>query len=105
MKIRFFSKINSNRRFDYAPRYYDERKDRLDSMARKYESSEEMDDEQRHSMLRQSISDTWGRGENRTKHKVSSNGRFVIILIILIAILYFIFQSGSTIDTIVETLD
>lgn len=105
MKIRFLTKINAHKRFDYAPRYYDERKARIESIASKYANSSEMDEVKRQEIMRQSIADSWGRGSNRQKHKVSSNARFIIILIILSVLIYLVFSNGESFNTIVETLD
>lgn len=105
MKIRFLTKINAHKRFDYAPRYYDERKARIESIASKYDDSVEIDETRRQEMMRQSIADNWGRGVSRQKHKSSSNARFFVILVILAFLIYLVFSSGESFNTIVETLD
>jgi hypothetical protein len=106
MKIRFLTKVNENKRFGYVPRYYDERKERLEMMAEKYTEKGEVDEFKRKEFLRQSISDSWSSGSAvRARSKKSANIRFLMILAVLALLVYFIFSKGDSINTIVETIE
>jgi hypothetical protein len=106
MKIRFLTKVNENKRFGYVPRYYDERKERLDKMAEKYAESQEVDEFKRKESLRQSIADSWSSSSSiRAKSKKNANVRFLLILAVLALLVYFVFSKGDSINTIVETIE
>jgi len=90
-----FMKINRNRRYDYTPRYYDERKEKLKARIAKYEreSNEgDLNKEERLSDLRERLSDNWVRGDEYKKSIFTSNIRLVIILAVILALIFFIFN-------------
>lgn len=106
MKIRFLTKVNENKRFGYVPRYYDERKERLEMMADKYAEKSEVDEFKRKEFLRQSISDSWSSSSaTRARSKKNANIRFLLILAILALLVYVVFSKGDSINTIVETIE
>ena len=115
MKIRFLTKVSQHKRFYFVPRYYDERKERLDRMVEKYAEREKENDEnadqndfRRHEALRQSMTETWGRDRRRAKQRTGSNARVVLIIIAILAVGYLVFKpssKNSEQETIVHQLD
>ncbi len=78
--------------FNYKPRYYDERKDRLEKLKKKYENSEKIsDDIPKLTLSKDQLKSDWQR------HKISIvdkgyNLRIAIIITILVGILAYIFE-------------
>lgn len=88
-------KVNGHRRYDYAPRYYDERKEKLRARIEKYEkesSDTAANREVRLSELRDRISDNWVRGTDYKQNIKNSNIRLVIILAIILGLIYLVFN-------------
>ncbi len=85
---------NSIKKFDYQPRTFDERKERLEK--RRKEIEEEMEREKGlgttyESHLRERISESWHRKETRRQQR-NSGSRLLLILAALLVILYLIFK-------------
>lgn len=78
-------KHSGPRSFNFKPRYYDERKERIEELKKKYEGREVPVYSE---SLRARINDNW-RAE-RTKSERSSNMRLVAIIGILFLIAYLI---------------
>lgn len=78
MKIPSFMKINQHTRFEFTPRYYDERKERLESIKAKYSgnSSEEEFQERIKGSFKQSA-------KTNTKKGSKTNTRLIMIIAIL----------------------
>lgn len=106
MKFKFLNNTLQNRRFDYNPRYYDERKERLEKKRRQFERAEsgDLSPEERKEMLRQSMRGEWERADFRQKQQKSSNIRIMILVVLLFGLCYFLFFGVDEVDTIVERL-
>lgn len=76
-KLPSFFKQNQHRRFEYAPRYYDERKERIEEMRKKYDENAESGNYSSHS-LRLRINSEWRRSSNK---KTSRGTSFRLIII------------------------
>jgi hypothetical protein len=110
MKIRFLTKVSQHKRFSFYPRYYDERKERIVSLRKKYEQEDNQNEEnslgfERKEMLKQSISDSWKRGKNSHHSDAKANKRVLLIISLILVIGYFIFSGSNNVETIVHTLD
>lgn len=90
-RIRFM-KVNKHKRFDYTPRYYDERKERLDKLIQKHQkdADSDIDKEKHRARLRQRIADNWDNNAASASASRSANLRLIVILIALLAMVYFI---------------
>lgn len=105
MKIRFLnSKLSEPQRFEYRPRYYDERKERLERKKELYRRNDEgtLTEDERRSMLRENLRENWGHGKLRESQVRWSNIRVLILIGVLLALGYFIFYGMDSVDKIVE---
>lgn len=106
MKFQFLSKTYKNRRFDYNPMYYDERKERLEAKKKQFTKLEngEMSDEERKSMFRENMRGEWSRSETRKRGRSSANLRTIILIVLILALGYFIFNGVDQVETVVNKL-
>lgn len=106
MKFRFLNNTLENKRFDYTPRYYDDRKEAIERKKAYYEKLKtgELTDEERRLMFRESVKGELSRGQYRQGQNRSANIRVFLLLIVLIALGYFIFNGLDDVDTIVNNL-
>jgi hypothetical protein len=106
MKFQFLTKTFKNKRFDYSPMYYDERKERLALKKKEFEKldNEQINAEDRKSILRSNMQNSWARSQHAQKQKQSSNIRVLILIGILLALGYFVFKGVNEVDTVVKKL-
>ncbi|MBL4862099.1 MAG: hypothetical protein JKY09_03660 [Crocinitomicaceae bacterium] len=106
MKLRFLNKTIENKRFDYSPRYYDARKERLKHKKEQYRKlkGKGLSNEERTSMFRENLREGWSRAEYRQKQRSSANFRTIILIILIVALGYFIFSGVDEVDTIVKKI-
>ena len=90
-RIRFM-KVNKHKRFDYTPRYYDERKERLNKMVEKHQKDAQSDTDRLayREKLKQRIADNWENNAASASASRAANLRLIIILVVLLAAVYFI---------------
>jgi hypothetical protein len=86
--------------------YYDERKDRLKARKERFEklNSGELSTEERRDMLRENMRNEWSRADYRQKQRSASNLRTLILIAILVALGYFVFNGVDEVDVIVEKI-
>lgn len=89
-RIRFM-KVNRNRRFNYTPRYYDERKERIENLKKLYGEGEEGKSEIQRELLRDQMKRSWTNNSNLAKQKRAANLRLIIILALILLAVYLIF--------------
>ncbi|MDH3322852.1 MAG: hypothetical protein OEM04_07665 [Flavobacteriaceae bacterium] len=78
--------------FNYKPRYYDERKERLESLKKKYENKEgDSDDIPKLKLSKDQLKSDWQRHKKVATDK-GVNRRLAIIIAIIIGILAYIFE-------------
>lgn len=106
MKFRFLNNTLQNKRFDYNPRYYDDRKEALTQKKEYYEKlrSGELSDEERRTKLRDNFRGELSRGEYRQGQNRSANIRVLVLIVALTALGYLIFNGVDEVDTIVNNL-
>lgn len=106
MQFRFLNKTFQNKRFDFSPMHYDERKERLALKKAQFESlnREDISEEDRRKILRQNLSESWNRGKNVEKQRSSSNIRVVILIALIVALGYFIFNGLDEVDVVVKKI-
>jgi len=106
MKFQFLNKTYKNRKFDYNPMYYDERKERLAAKKKQFAKIEngELTDEERKSMFRDNMRGEWSRSETRKRGRSSANLRTILLVVLLLALGYFVFYGVDQVETIVNNL-
>ena len=87
-KLPSFIKQNQHRRFEYAPRFYNERKERLEEMRKKY-GDQEGRAKFSSQDFRTRINSEW-RSSNSRKSSGGTSFRLVIIVVALVLISYLI---------------
>ncbi|MFT5778866.1 MAG: hypothetical protein ACI837_001823 [Crocinitomicaceae bacterium] len=106
MKIRFLNSNTEHKRFGFSPMYYDERKQKLAQKREQFKKLEsgEISDEERREMLRGNLRNEYSRAEYRQKEQRSSNIRIIILLVVLLALGYLLFNGVNEVDNIVNNL-
>lgn len=106
MKFRFLNNTLQNKRYDYTPRYYDERKEALQRKKEYYEKMKTGDitDEERRSMFRENFQGEVSRGEYRQGQNRSANIRVLLLIALILALGYFIFNGLDDVDTVVNKI-
>ena len=106
MKIRFLNKTIEHQRFNFNPRYYNERKEKLNRIKDQYEKSEDknLSDEERKALFKDNLKENWSRGQYRQSQTKSSNFRIVMLIGIIVALGYFLFNCTGDVDTIVKKI-
>lgn len=87
-KLPSFIRQNQHRRFEYAPRFYNERKERLEEMRKKYGDQEGQAKFSGES-FRMRVSSEWRNSDSRKKSG-GTGFRLVIIVAALVLISYLI---------------
>lgn len=85
MKLPSLFKQRGNKTYSYTPRYYDERKERLEELKRKKESRS--DEEYFKGYRKKSFRDDW-KSQRRASTSVNTRVRLVVILIFLFMFAY-----------------
>ncbi|MFZ9027566.1 MAG: hypothetical protein ACO2Z9_01045 [Crocinitomicaceae bacterium] len=106
MKIRFLNKTIENKRFEYTPMYYDEKKEALDKKKELYRrmKEDELSESEKREMLREEMRQSWSRTNYRKSQEKASNIRILILVLVFLALGYFIFNGVDEVDTIVEKI-
>jgi len=106
MKFKFLNNTLQNRKFDYQPRYYDERKERLEKKKEQIRRAEsgELSPEERKKMIRDAMRSESDRAGYRQRQRQSSNVRIFTLLLVLMGLFYFLFFGIDKVETVVERL-
>ena len=82
-------KSRPNYVFDYKPRYYSERKERLEKLEKKYYENETSDEGFRPSIIKDGLKTDWSRSKH-IAHDKKANMRLVLIIVMLVGIFSYI---------------
>ena len=104
MKIKFFFKQTKHRKFFYSPRYYDERKERLEKKKAMYQNLTNLSDEERKEALRDQIQNRWNRTADLNKQKNAANSRTIILILAILVLGYFVFNGLNHIEKVIHIL-
>ncbi len=78
--------------FNYKPRYYDERKERLENLKKKYAKGENVDEDDKRILLsKDNLRDDWKRHKKMAVDR-GTNRRLALIIAILVGILAYLFE-------------
>ena len=84
-------KSRTNYVFDYKPRYYDERKERLDNLKKKYSTDADGEDTMRIKFSKNNLKNEWVKNKRNASNR-STVIRMAIIITILVGIATYIFD-------------
>ncbi|WP_281766003.1 hypothetical protein [Neptunitalea lumnitzerae] len=91
MKLRVLFKQHRNKSFNYNPRYYDERKERLDSIKSKYEK---VPDTEYKLKRRTSFREDW-KTQRKELNDKNSRIRLIVIFIFLLMAAYVVLRFSN----------
>jgi len=77
--------------FDYKPRYYDERKERLQKMEEKYHGKNKNEDTPKIRLTKNNLKNDWVKNKKSASDR-SATIRLAIIIAILVGIVAYIFE-------------
>jgi len=106
MKFKFLANTIRNKRFDYSPMYFDERKERLDIKKKEFEKLENKDlsSDDRQKILRQNMQQSWSRAKQAQSQKSTSNFRVLLLIVLMLVLGYFVFNGLDDVDNVVKKL-
>ncbi len=106
MKFKFLANTIRNKRFDYSPMYFDERKERLDLKKKEFEKLENKDlsSDDRQKILRQNMQQSWSRAKQAQSQKSTSNFRVLLLIVLMLVLGYFVFNGLDDVDNVVKKL-
>jgi len=96
-----FKMPSKYRRYNFQPRYYDERKEKLNKKIKLY-SVEGQTDRKREINFRSNLEDSWGNSQVR-KQSQMANLRLLIILIVISIATYYIFTGLDSAEDIINS--
>lgn len=85
-KLPSFIRQNKHKTFEFKPRYYNESKERIDELRKKYNKTEGAPSQQGGESMRAAIQEKWNG--NRAAKVKSSNRRLFMIIVGLFVIAY-----------------
>lgn len=106
MQFKFLKNNLQNKRFDYAPMFYDERREKLELKKMQYQKLKDKDLslEERQQLLRNNMREGWSQAAYRQQVTSTSNLRILILIALLVGLGYFIFNGVDEVDTVVKKL-
>lgn len=86
--------------------YYDERKERLERKKEQYRKIDDntLSESEKREMFRENLREGFSRAQYRQTQKRSSNIRVLILIALILALGYFIFNGVNEVDTVVKKL-
>ena len=101
--MKFLNSRLRPKRFAYFPRYYDERKEKLE-LKRKLYADENLSDNDRILIMREKLRDKRGSHKVNQNQLYNRNTRFLFLLFLLFALGYFILNGLDDIDHVIFKL-
>jgi hypothetical protein len=100
-RMSLFKLPSKSREFNFYPRYYDERKERLKKKVELFSGENKTEDRARSIKFRAEIEDSWGNSgyKNQT---IRSNVRLIIILALIIALFYYLFGGIDNVASMIK---
>lgn len=102
--MKLFNTPSRYKRFSFYTRFYDERKERLELKKKQFEDLENATEEERKSIFREQIRDSWAMGKVREGEKLQSNIRILILIAIILILGYFVFNGLEQIESVIFRL-
>ncbi len=96
-----FKLPSKSREFNFHPRYYDERKERLKKKIELYSGENKTEDRTRSIKFRAEMEDNWGNSGYKTQ-AIRSNVRLFIILVLIITLFYYLFGGIDNVTSMIK---
>ena len=77
--------------FDYKPRFYDEREERIKKLEEKYATNKSSEDLEKTTISLGTLRNEWKRSKH-VAHDVKTNRRLAIIISVLVGVAFYIFD-------------
>ncbi|HTO38768.1 MAG TPA: hypothetical protein VL021_10115 [Brumimicrobium sp.] len=103
-RIRFM-KVNKHKRFEFTPRYYDERKDRIQKIRDSYSDAEGKTPTEQEAQMRERMQSAWNSEKSYSNQARIANVRVILILVALLFATYMILGYVDTFAAEVIDLD
>jgi len=100
-RMSLFKLPSKSRAFNFHPRYYDERKERLSKKVELYSGENKTEDRVRSMKFRAEMEDNWGSEGYKTQ-TIRSNFRLIVILALIIALFYYLFWGIDTVMSMIK---
>jgi len=101
MAFKIFNTKIHHKRFDFIPRHYDERKERLELKRKQYQENDSLTESERIEAMRKQFRENWSPGKMRTQANAKSNFRIFILIGVIIVLGYFIFNGMDHIEQVI----
>lgn len=103
MALKLFTPKIKHKQFSFMPRYYDERKERLE-LKRKAYSDEALENDERGSLMKEKLRDTWAQGRTRQQANYQANFRVIVLIVLIVALGYFVLNGLDDVDNVIHKL-
>ena len=100
-RMSLFKLPSKSREFNFHPRYYDERKERLQKKIELYSGENKTENRVRSMKFRAELEDNWGNS-NYKKQALRSNLRLIIILALIITLFYYLFGGIDNVSSMIK---
>jgi len=104
MKYKFLNNRIKNKKFHYSPLFYDKRKEILEIKKSYYTKAKNNNINKENPFLRDSIKRNWNNKQTRKKSNTNYNIRILSLIIILLALVYFMFNGLGNINSIINKI-
>ncbi len=102
-RMSLFKLPSKSREFNFHPRYYDERKERLQKKIELYSGENKEENRVRSIKFRANLEDNWGNANHKSQ-ALKSNVRLMVILALIIMLFYYIFNGLDNVEELIENL-
>ncbi len=102
-RMSLFKLPSKRREFNFHPRYYDERKERLQKKIELYSGENKSENRVRSIKFRANLEDNWGNSNHKSQ-ALRSNIRLLVILAIIIMLFYYIFTGLDNVGELIENV-
>jgi hypothetical protein len=104
MALKLFNTKIQNKRFDFMPRYYDERKERLELKRKQFQENENLTENERVTAMREQLKENWSHGKVRQQANYQANFRILILIGVIVVLGYFIFNGLDDIEQVIHKI-
>jgi hypothetical protein len=101
--LKFLNSSLRPKRFDYFPRYYDERKERIE-LKRKFYDNKDLNEEERTMLMREKMKENRNHQQIAQNNLYSQNTRSLILIFLVLVLGYFLLNGLDDIERVIFKL-